>query len=251
MVKLKLPPDLGTTGRTLPAVQGDLPGESAEAHWELHTPAQRAQLRQELQADLHFAATLAGVPLQFSTTWGLFSPRRIDAGTELLLEHIEVGERDHCLDLGCGYGPIGMTLARLAPLGQTLLVDKDVVAVEYAQRNLAANGIGNARCQLSNGFRQIAEERFHVIATNLPAKVGRELLYLFLLDARRQLLPGGCLYVVTITGLRRFIARACQEVFGHYEKVRQGKDYTVARACLLEDNRSAPRTKSSSTSPSL
>lgn len=183
-----------------------------------------------LREDIVFSDTLCGHPLTFHTTWGLFSPRGIDAGTRLLLDHVEVGEADDCLDLGCGYGPIGLTLARLAPKGHTCLVDKDFVAVDYSNKNARINGIGNAEAFLSNGFSAVGDRRFQVITSNLPAKVGKEMLYLYLYDAFEHLHPGGRLYVVTITGLRRFIERGFKEVFGNYDKLKQGKDYTVALA---------------------
>ena len=71
----------------------------------------------------------------------MFSPRNIDEGSKLLLDHLDVRPDDRSLDLGCGYGPLGMTIAKLAPQGQHLLVDKDFVAVDYTQRNIADNGI--------------------------------------------------------------------------------------------------------------
>ncbi len=184
-----------------------------------------------LRRDIEFEAELAGQRLRFRSTWGLFSPREIDDGTRLLLDRIEVADTDDCLDLGCGYGPIGLTLARLAPRGQTLMVDKDFVAVDYANRNATLNGIGNARAQLSNGFDQIDPgARFHVIASNVPAKVGKELLTLHLHDALARLRPGGRLYVVTINGLRDFMKRYLTEIFGNYDKLKQGSHYTVALA---------------------
>jgi 16S rRNA G1207 methylase RsmC len=184
----------------------------------------------KLRQDITFSDTLCGQHLTFRTTWGVFSPREIDEGSRMLLDYMEIGETDDCLDLGCGYGPIGMTMARLAPKGQTLLVDKDFVAVDYANRNIQANGITNAAAMLSNGFAQVGSRRFDVIASNIPAKVGNEMLYLFLYDALAHLNPGGRLYVVTITGLRQFIKRSFKEVFGNYDKLKQGKTYTVAMA---------------------
>jgi 16S rRNA (guanine1207-N2)-methyltransferase len=197
---------------------------------DLRSAADRRRLQQDLKADIRFTDVLAGERLEFVTTWGLFSPRRIDDGTRLLLDHAEVGATDRCLDLGCGYGPIGLTFARKAHQGHCTLVDKDFVAVEYSRRNAGLNGLANVDCLLSNGFAQIADRRFDVVASNLPAKVGRELLYTYLLDARDQLNPGGRLYVVTITGLRRFIEKGFKEVFGNYDKLKQGRDYTVAVA---------------------
>lgn len=184
----------------------------------------------KLRQDIVFSDTLCGQPFTFHTTWGVFSPREIDAGSRMLLDFMEIGEADDCLDLGCGYGPIGMTMARLAPKGQTLLVDKDFVAVDYANKNIAVNGIGNAEAILSNGLDGVGERQFDVIASNIPAKVGNEMLYLFLYDALAHLKPGGRLYVVTITGLRQFIKRSFNEVFGNYDKLKQGKTYTVGMA---------------------
>lgn len=187
----------------------------------------------KLRQDIVFSETLCGQNLTFHTTWGIFSPREVDEGSRLLLDFMEIGESDDCLDLGCGYGPIGMTMARLAPKGQTLLVDKDFVAVDYANRNIALNRIDNAEAILSNGLAGVGERRFDVIASNIPAKVGNEMLYLFLYDALARLKPGGRLYVVTITGLRQFIKRSFNEVFGNYDKLKQGKSYTVAMAQKL------------------
>ena len=184
-----------------------------------------------LREDIVFEATLCGQRLAFHSTWGLFSPREVDEGSRLLLDHVDVDASDDCLDLGCGYGPIGLTLAKLAPQGRTLLVDKDFVAIDFANKNARINGIGNAEAMLSNGFDQIdGTRRFDVIASNVPAKVGKELLQILLHDARSRLKPDGRLYVVTVTGLRRFIERHFNEVFGNYDKLKQGKHYTVALA---------------------
>jgi 16S rRNA G1207 methylase RsmC len=184
-----------------------------------------------LRAPLSFEAELAGRHLRFESTWGLFSPREIDAGTALLLRHVEVEQNADCLDLGCGYGAIGCTLAALAPGGRTLMVDKDFVAVDFARRNAALNGLANATAQLSNGFDQIDPAlRFDLIASNIPAKVGTELLTLLLHDAHARLRPGGRLYVVTVNGLREFMKRHLRDVFGNYDKLKQGPHYTVALA---------------------
>jgi 16S rRNA (guanine1207-N2)-methyltransferase len=194
-----------------------------------------------LRADIDFTAELGAHTLRLFSTWGLFSPREIDDGTRLLLRHVEVGPRDLCLDLGCGYGAIGLSLAALAPAGQTLMVDKDFVAVDYANRNAARNGLSNARAQLSNGFAQIDPAlRFDVIASNIPAKVGKELLAILLHDARARLRPRGRLYVVTINGLREYMKRNLGEVFGNYDKLKQGPGYTVALAMKQSDEGSQP-----------
>ena len=188
----------------------------------LNDPKQyNRNIRQDL--DLEFDG------LQFKTTWGLFSPKAIDDGSRLLLEHLKLSENDDCLDLGCGYGVLGLWMASKASAGHTLLIDKDFVAVEYSEKNRLLNNISNASCQLSNGFDQIEKQQFDVIVSNIPAKVGKEMLYIYLFDALTYLKPGGSFYIVTITGLRQFFKRGFNEVFGHYEKIKQGQTYTVAR----------------------
>ena len=185
------------------------------------------KLRQEIVID----TDLAGERLVLHSTWGIFSPREIDEGTRLLVDRLEIAPGDDCLDLGCGYGPIGLYMARKAPQGQSLMVDKDFMAVEYASANARRNRLENARAMLSNGFDHIDPNlRFDVIASNIPAKVGKEMLSLILHDAHQRLKPGGRLYVVTINGLRQYMKRNLNEVFGNYDKLKQGRTYTVALA---------------------
>jgi len=185
--------------------------------------------KQTIRHDLNLVTVQQGHPLTLKTTWGLFSPRAIDEGSQLLLDYLEISPADDCLDLGCGYGILGLTMAKCAPQGKTLLVDKDFVAVAYSEKNRQLNHINNAECFLSNGFDQVPRQQFDLIVSNIPAKVGKEMLYIYLFDALEYLKPGGSFYIVTITGLRQFFKRGFQEVFGHYQKIKQGKTYTVAR----------------------
>ncbi len=184
----------------------------------------------ELKRDTVFDARLRGFDLRFHATWGLFSPRAIDEGTRLLIDRLEVREGDTCLDLGCGYGAIGIVMAKLSKTGEVYMVDKDFTAVEYAQKNVAQNRVQNCDVLLSNAFSHLPKVKFDIIASNLPANAGRELLRIILLEAREHLKPNGRLYVVTISGLREFIKRNFKEVFRNYQKVKQGRHHTVALA---------------------
>jgi 16S rRNA G1207 methylase RsmC len=184
----------------------------------------------ELKRDIVFDARLRGRVLRFRSTWGLFSPRQVDDGSRLLIEHVALRDGDVTLDLGCGYGAIGLAVAAETPAGCVHLVDSDFLAVEYARRNAAGNGLANCRIYLSHAFREVGDVRFDNVLANLPAKVGRELLYIILADARDHLKPGGQLVVVTVSGLREFIKRNFREVFGNYDKLKQGRHHAVARA---------------------
>lgn len=74
--------------------------------------------------------------LKFKTTYGMFSYKEIDQGTKLLINSIDVTSAKTILDLGCGYGPIGICLAKENPSADVYLVDRDFIAVEYAEKKL-------------------------------------------------------------------------------------------------------------------
>ncbi len=186
----------------------------------------------DTQSEITFQTKLRGFDLTFTTTWGLFSPKAVDAGTQLLIELLEIEVGDTCLDLGCGYGAIGVAMAKCTQTADVYMVDKDFVAVDYARKNVKQNQLSNYHILLSNGFSHLPDIQFDVIASNLPANVGKELLQIFFIDAKRHLKQGGRIYVVTISGLREFIKRNFLKVFGNYRKVKQRNTHTVAMATL-------------------
>jgi len=184
-----------------------------------------------LKEPIRFETKLKDMPLTFYSTWGLFSPEAVDEGTSLLLKEIEVKETDHILDLGCGYGALGIPLAKIAFKGETHMVDKDFVAIGMARKNAKVNQTNHCKIYLSNAFSYIPPEtKFDVIVSNLPAKVGKEMFEIIMYDAKKHLKPGGKFYVVTISGLKEYIKRNFKEVFGNYDKLAQSKTYTVALA---------------------
>ncbi len=190
------------------------------------TPAELEKYRQ----DIVFSETLCQQALTFHTTWGLFSPREIDAGSRLLLDYLQGMEVSKCLDVGCGYGALGLTLAATYPCCQVMMIDKDFVAIDYCRKNAALNGLTNTEIFLSNGLNQVDADYFDLIVTNLPAKSGKELYTLMFCDIYSKLAPGGRCCIVTINGLRQFVKRNFNDIFGNYKKLKQGPVYTVAIA---------------------
>ncbi len=184
----------------------------------------------DLRKDIIFEANLKGHNFIFHSTWGLFSPTEIDEGSRMLIDQVDIKIADITLEIGCGYGPIGLTIAKLSPQGSVYLIDKDFVAIDYAKKNAELNGIKNYEIYLSNAFSKVPAIEFDTIVSNLPAKVGNELLYLIMHDAKKHLKKGGKFYVVVIAGLKEYIKRNFKEVFGNYKKLKQGKTYMVAVA---------------------
>ena len=184
-----------------------------------------------LKKDIKIVVNLLNNELTLHTRWGVFSPRSIDEGTLLLMKHIEVDVNDVCLDLGCGYGPIGLALAKHCTKGEVHMIDKDFVAIELANNNAKLNNLSNTKAYFSDAFLQIPDEiKFDQVISNLPAKVGREQLSIILYDALDALKPGGKITVVTINGLKDFIKNNFKSVFGNYKKLKQGQKYIVSQA---------------------
>jgi 16S rRNA (guanine1207-N2)-methyltransferase len=184
-----------------------------------------------------FETEIKGIKLTFTTTPGVFSWKHVDAGTELLLKKIKIEEDDQVLDIGCGYGPIGIFCAKHAVNGNVDMVDKDFTAVEYATKNCKQNNVeSNTNVFLSNGLSKVPEnKKYTLITSNLPANVGKEVWIAMFKDAAIHLAPQGRIYIVVINNLRPFIRRMFLETFGNYKKVAQNDRYSVLMAKQLED----------------
>lgn len=189
---------------------------------------------EELKKDLTIHANLLGEELVFHTTWGLFSPEKIDDGTKVLLSEISLNGNEDVLDVGAGYGPIGITLAKKSK-GIIHMIDKDFVAVEYSGKNAELNNLTNTRSYLSNGLSHVPKgEKFDLIVSNLPAKVSKEFFWILFGDIKNHMKKRGRVVVVTIAGLEFFIKKNFESIFGNYKLLQNKHGYFVAEA-ILED----------------
>ena len=134
-----------------------------------------------------------GNDLTFVTDAGVFSRDGLDRGTEVLLEALPPLE-GRVLDLGCGWGAMGVALGKRYPALDIVMTDINSRAVELARRNLAENGVTAAVLQ-GDGFDAV-EGRFDTIVTNPPIRAGKAVIYGLFARARDYLEPDGALYVV-------------------------------------------------------
>jgi 16S rRNA (guanine1207-N2)-methyltransferase len=178
-----------------------------------------------------FTFDLRGYPLRFITDAGVFSRDRVDFGSVLLIETMEISRDAAVLDVGCGYGPIGLTAARLADQGRVTMIDVNERAVELARRNAEINGIRNVDIRVSDLYSAVQGERFDVILTNPPIRAGKETVHRIFTEGYERLREGGELWVVIQKKQGAPSAlKKLQETYGQVEEVERSKGYHIFRA---------------------
>lgn len=160
----------------------------------------------------HVAAELLGRVFRFATGPGLFSADRVDDGTRLLIENLPVDPPGSVLDMGCGYGALGLPIAARFPEARFTLVDRDTLAVEYARANAETHALGNVETRPSLGYRDLpGDARFSWVLCNVPARIGDEGIRYLIGEGARRLESSGELRVVVITDLAPIVERLEKE----------------------------------------
>lgn len=141
--------------------------------------------------------TLKEVFLQFETSEKLFSPKGIDEGTLAMLSLVEFSEDDKVLDLGCGYGVVGILAAKKINPQQVVMIDVDADAVELAKQNASINQVDGVKILQSNGFEHIEDKEFTLILSNPPYHADFSVPKAFIEKGFNRLAIGGRMYMVT------------------------------------------------------
>ena len=144
-----------------------------------------------------FDVTIGAVTLRLETEPGLFSPQRADAGTLAMLSLISFELGDKILDLGCGYGLVGILAAHHVDAGSVVMVDNDPRAVAVARRNADANGVPDVTVGLSDGSMGTWETGFTKIISNPPYHVDFSVPKHFIEKGFNRLALGGTMWMVT------------------------------------------------------
>lgn len=149
-----------------------------------------------------------GEKFVFDVANTLFSTFAVDHGTDMLIRHIQLSNPTAILDIGCGYGLLGIILAKTNPESQVTMIDSDLLAVRYSNSNLNKNNVQNAVAIGSVGMEMVINKMFDLIVSNIPAKIGDEAITQeFILTPYAHLNPGGELWIVVVSGLNRLIPR--------------------------------------------
>ena len=178
-------------------------------------------MKKSVNEDVYYKKTLTfkawKQSLQFKTSQELFSSHDVDTGTRQLLRTIvesDLPVLKKVLDLGCGYGPLGLTLKALHPASEVHLVDKDALALEYSRQNAVLNKLEGVQIYGSLGYDEIKSNDFDLIISNIPGKAGTQVIAYLLREASAHLSAGGRVAVVAVTPLDPVISQVLNETPG-------------------------------------
>jgi 16S rRNA G1207 methylase RsmC len=180
---------------------------------------------------------IAGREVDVVTAGGVFSADRLDLGTRVLFRSAPAPPDGELLDLGCGWGPVALTMASLAPSARVWAVDVNPRAVELTSENARALGLGGVRATAPDGVPD--DVAFDAIWSNPPIRIGKAALHELLLRWLPRLKPGGEAYLVVqrhlgADTLHRWLAGELAPG-GGFEVARHGsaKGYRVLRVTRL------------------
>lgn len=183
----------------------------------------------DAQHDIHeLHVVLLGERMKFLTDAGVFSKKMIDFGSQVLLSCLSFQQGEKVLDVGCGYGPLGLSLVKAQGV-QATMVDVNTRALDLAQKNAALNQV-EAKIFQSNVYDEV-EGCFDHIISNPPIRAGKKVVHEVLSGSFDHLNPGGDLTIVIQKKQGAPSAKAkMEEVFGNCEILKKDKGYYILRS---------------------
>jgi 16S rRNA (guanine1207-N2)-methyltransferase len=169
-----------------------------------------------------------GKLFEFLTASGVFSRTRIDSGTRLLVESMVLPEKGLVLDLGCGYGPVGVAAAAFNPRLQVVMTDVNERAVWLAKENAKRNGVENVEVKQGFLYEPVQNMRFKAVRSNPPIAAGMKTVRPLITQAPRHLADEGTVQIVVrsrVSGKR--LTRLMSETFGNVDVLARKSGYRV------------------------
>ena len=175
-----------------------------------------------------FQYSSLGVKLPAQVPHDVFSTQNIDEGTLLLLEHLPEKEPISVLDMGCGYGALGLPIAARFPNARVEMVDRDLLAVKWSEKNAKLNQLSNIQAHGSLGFRDLgSNSTYDWILCNMPARIGKPFIQNFVELGSSKLNSGGELRIVVIRDLGPILLEMKEEHQWPITEIAKGPRHTI------------------------
>ncbi|HQA58093.1 MAG TPA: class I SAM-dependent methyltransferase [Acetivibrio sp.] len=170
-----------------------------------------------------------GIKLQLTTDSGVFSKKKVDYGSNLLINSLPPAS-GNVLDIGCGYGVIGISLAKLNPGSYVTMIDINERAVDLAEKNIKLNKVTNAKAMQSDGF-SIVTDKFDMIVSNPPIRAGKKVIYPIFENSINYLNPGGAIFIVIQKkqGANSAFSKL-EEIYGNCDVINKSGGYWIIRS---------------------
>lgn len=176
---------------------------------------------------------LRGQTFKFVTDLGVFSKKTVDFGSRLLVETLDLTSlvEGDILDVGCGYGPIGLAFAKEASERTVEMVDVNERALGLAKQNASNNRISNVAIHISDIYEQVAQKEFAAVVSNPPIRAGKSVVHGILTGAYDYLKKDGVLMIVIQKKQGAPSAKAkMEETFGNAEVIIKDKGYWIIQS---------------------
>lgn len=167
-----------------------------------------------------------GHTISLVSSSGVFSKDHVDLGTLVLLESLVLPEEGEVLDMGCGYGALGIAVAKSRPKLKVTMVDVNPLAVKLARENIEINQVTNATALRSDLYSQLEGKKFDIIFSNPPLAAGYKTIFPMIEGAKFFLKESGCLVLVLRKGTNA-IPRKMKEVFNNVSLISRRSGYKV------------------------
>lgn len=173
-----------------------------------------------------------GTELKLTTASSTFSREKIDLGTKILIENAEIKKGATVLDLGCGYGVVGITIAKTVPDTNVVLTDVNQRATQLAQENAKQNNV-TVDVRTGDSYEPVAGQTFDYILLNPPQTAGRKLCFQLIEQAPAHLSSEGIFYLVARHKKGGAVLEAkMKEIFGNVETVARESGYRVYKSAV-------------------
>ena len=173
-------------------------------------------------------AKLCGRNFEFLTSSSVFSKRKVDLGTHVLIDAMVLPQKGTLLDLGCGYGAVGIAAAASNPNLHVVMSDVNMRAVRLARQNVEANRIHNAEVRYGYLYEPVEQNRFDCILSNPPVSAGMDTVKAIIGGAPKVMVAGGSFQMVIRSKIgAKTLPEAYCAAFGNCEVLARESGYRV------------------------